>query len=110
MVKRENFRRLINGPAAVGVALARPTDRVVALIGDGSAMYGIQALFSAFQLEADITFVIINNGKYQALRDFGQTFGMKLVVGTDISGLDFCALAKGHGIRAFEQVSDAAAL
>ena len=97
-------------PAAVGVALARPTDRVVALIGDGSAMYGIQALFSAFQLEADISFVIINNGKYQALRDFGQTFGMQRVVGTDLSGLDFCALAKGHGITACEQVSDAAAL
>ena len=97
-------------PAAVGVALARPTDRIVALIGDGSAMYGIQALFSAFQLEADITFVIINNGKYQALRDFGQTFGMQRVVGTDLSGLDFCALAKGHGITACEQVSDADAL
>jgi benzoylformate decarboxylase len=97
-------------PAAVGVALARPDERVVAIIGDGSAMYGIQSLFSAFQLGASITFVIINNSKYQALRDFGRTFGMQQVVGTDLSGLDFCALAKGHGMAEGLQVSDADAL
>ncbi len=97
-------------PAAVGVALARPDEHVVAVIGDGSAMYGIQSLFSAFQLDAAIIFVIINNGKYQALRDFGQTFGMQRVVGTDLSGLDFCALAKGHGLPEGVQVADADAL
>jgi benzoylformate decarboxylase len=97
-------------PAAVGVSLARPDARVIAIIGDGSAMYGIQSLFSAFQLGAPITFVIINNGKYQALRDFGQTFGMQRVVGTDLSGLDFCALAKGHGMPAGRQVTDVVAL
>jgi len=97
-------------PAAVGVALGRPGERIVAIIGDGSAMYGIQSLFSAFQLGAPITFVIINNSKYQALRDFGQTFGMQQVVGTDLSGLDFCALAKGHGMAQSHRVSDADAL
>lgn len=97
-------------PAAVGVALARPAAHVVAVIGDGSAMYAIQSLFSAFQLGAAITFVIINNGKYQALRDFGQTFGMQRVVGTDLSGLDFCALAKGHGLPEGVRVADADAL
>lgn len=97
-------------PASVGVSLARPDARVIAIIGDGSAMYGIQSLFSAFQLGAPITFAIINNGKYQALRDFGQTFGMQRVVGTDLSGLDFCALAKGHGLPPGRQAADVAAL
>jgi len=97
-------------PAAVGIALANPGRRILAVIGDGSAMYGIQALFSAFQLGASITFLIVNNQKYQALRDFGQTFAMQHVVGTDLSGLDFCALAKGHGIADGCQVADADAL
>jgi benzoylformate decarboxylase len=94
-------------PAAVGIALARPDARVVAIVGDGSAMYGIQALFAAFQLHAAITFVIVNNGRYQALRDFGRTFGMQQVVGTDLSGLDFPALAKGHGLPPGRRVEDA---
>ena len=97
-------------PAAVGISLARPKARIIAILGDGSAMYGIQALFSAFQLRAQITFVIINNRKYQALRDFGQTFGIQRVVGTDLSGLDFRALAKGHGLPTGRQVTDADAL
>jgi benzoylformate decarboxylase len=97
-------------PAAIGVSLARPDDRVVAIIGDGSAMYGIQSLFSAYQLNLPITFVILNNQRYEALRGFGQTFGMQEVVGTDLKGLDFCALAKGHGLPAGKQVSDADAL
>jgi benzoylformate decarboxylase len=97
-------------PAALGIALARPADRVIAVIGDGSAMYGIQSLFSAYQLNAAITFVIINNGKYQALRNFGRIFGMQSVVGTDLSGLEFCALARGHGLAEGIQVNDAEAL
>lgn len=87
-------------PAAVGVALARPGTPVVAILGDGSAMYSIQGLFSAFQLRAPICFVIINNTRYEALCAFGQLFGLDQVLGTDLAGLDFCALAKGHGIPA----------
>jgi benzoylformate decarboxylase len=97
-------------PAAVGVSLARPGERVIAIMGDGSAMYAIQSLFAAYQLGSPISFVIINNSKYQALRDFGRTFGMQQVVGTDLSGLDFCALAKGHGLPAGHKVADADAL
>jgi benzoylformate decarboxylase len=70
-------------------------------------MYSIQALYSAYQLNLPITFVIINNQKYEALRSFGHTFGMQKVVGTDLAGLDFCALAKGHGLPAGKQVTDA---
>ena len=73
---RDTFYTMASGglgyglPAAVGVALARPGARVIGLIGDGSAMYSIQALWSAAQLKLPITFVILNNRRYAALQEF----------------------------------------
>jgi benzoylformate decarboxylase len=99
-------------PAAVGVALARPGARVIALIGDGSAMYSIQALWSAAQLKLPITFIILNNRRYAALQDFAPVFGFRAgepVQGTDLHGIDFVALARGQGCEAV-RVSDAAVL
>ncbi|CAG9271078.1 hypothetical protein PUN4_630079 [Paraburkholderia unamae] len=99
-------------PAAVGVALARPGQRVIALIGDGSSMYSIQAIWSAVQLGLPITFVILNNTRYAALQDFAPVFGFKPtdpVQGTDLPGLDFVALAAGMGCPGV-RVSEAARL
>ena len=48
-------------PAAVGIALRRPAMRIVCLIGDGSAMYSIQALWTAAQHKLPLTVVVINN-------------------------------------------------
>ncbi|HKR41272.1 MAG TPA: benzoylformate decarboxylase [Paraburkholderia sp.] len=87
-------------PAAVGVALAKRGERVIALIGDGSSMYSIQAIWSAVQLELPITFVILNNTRYAALQDFAPVFGFAPtdpVQGTDLPGLDFVTLAAGMG-------------
>jgi benzoylformate decarboxylase len=86
--------------AAVGVSLARPGERVVALIGDGSAMYSIQALWSAAQLRLPITFVILKNRRYAALQDFAPTFGFQPgdpLQGCELPDLDFVALARGQG-------------
>jgi benzoylformate decarboxylase len=44
--------------------------------------------------------VIINNHGYAALEEFGRHFGMTSTVGTKLSGLDFCALARGQGVAA----------
>ncbi|TXH81340.1 MAG: benzoylformate decarboxylase, partial [Pseudoxanthomonas sp.] len=92
-------------PAAVGVALGRQKlglpGRVIALIGDGSSLYAIQALFTAAKLQLPITFVILNNQRYAALQDFAPVFGYALgdkPEGTDLQGLDFVALAQGHGL------------
>jgi benzoylformate decarboxylase len=88
-------------PAAVGVALGKPGARVIALVGDGSAMYSIQALWSAAALALPITVVILNNRRYAALQEFAPTFGFapgSVLQGTDLSGLDFVALARGHGV------------
>lgn len=99
-------------PAAVGVALAQPGRRVVALIGDGSAMYAIQALWSAAQLALPITVVIVNNRQYAALHHFAPVFGFApgaALPGTELPGLDFVALAAGHGLRGV-RVTEGAAL
>ena len=84
-------------PAAIGVALGKPGDKVIAVIGDGSSMFAIQGLWTAGQLELPMTFVIIRNGRYQALEDFGVHFGLA-PPGTKLPALDFVALAAGHGI------------
>lgn len=107
MVRSETFYTMASGglghgmPAAVGIALGRPGMRVIGLIGDGSAMYSIQALWTAAQLNLPITFVVLNNRRYAALEEFAPVFGFEddeKPQGTDLGGLDFVALARGHGI------------
>jgi benzoylformate decarboxylase len=87
-------------PAAIGVALARPNRRVVAILGDGSSMYAIQGLWSAAQLDLPMTFVIIKNGCYEALHEFGRHFGLERLPGTQLPQLDFCGLAQAQGLAA----------
>jgi benzoylformate decarboxylase len=88
-------------PAAVGIALAKPEKKVIAVIGDGSSMYSIQAIWSAAQLKLPITFIIVKNRSYAALQGFASVFGFtkdEPVQGTDLPDLDFVALAKGQGV------------
>lgn len=92
-------------PAAVGVALALrrqgSAQRVIALIGDGSSLYSIQALWTAAQLQLPITFVILNNRRYAALQDFAPVFGYPVghkPAGTELPDLDFVLLARGQGL------------
>ena len=54
--------------AAVGVQLAQPDRRVVALLGDGSAMYSIQALWTAAHHKLPMIFVVFNNGGYRIIK------------------------------------------
>jgi len=85
-------------PAAVGVALAKgETQRVIGLFGDGSAMYSIQALWSAAQLELPMTIVIVNNRAYAALSEFSSHFKITDLVGTRLGGIDFVGLARSLG-------------
>jgi benzoylformate decarboxylase len=87
-------------PASVGIALARPGVHVIVLIGDGSSMYSIQAIWSAVQLRLPITFIILNNGCYKALLEFAPVFGFPdkaPVQGTELPGIDFVALASSMG-------------
>jgi benzoylformate decarboxylase len=87
-------------PAAVGIALGRPGQRVIAVIGDGSAMYSIQALWNAAQLALPLTVIIVNNGRYEALKSFSRRFGLADPVGTGLPGIDFLQLARAQGCEA----------
>ena len=106
ILRSETFYTMDSGglgwgmPAAVGVALGKPGTKIIALLGDGSSMYSIQALWSAAQLALPITFVILKNRRYAALPEFAPAFGFapgEALPGTDLPGIDFVALARGQG-------------
>jgi benzoylformate decarboxylase len=87
-------------PAAVGIALGRPGVRTVCLIGDGSAMYSIQALWTAAQRKLPLTVVVLNNSGYGAMRSFSQVMQVSNVPGLDLPGIDFVQIAQGLGCDA----------
>jgi benzoylformate decarboxylase len=106
IVRSETFYTMCSGglgyamPAAVGIALGKPGAKVIGLIGDGSSMYSIQALWSAAQLALPITFVVLKNRRYAALQEFAPAFGFgadEPLAGTELPGIDFVALARGQG-------------
>jgi benzoylformate decarboxylase len=84
-------------PASVGIALGRPNIRTVCLVGDGSAMYSIQALWTAAQRKLPLTVVVINNAGYGAMRSFSQVMQVRNVPGLDLPGIDFVRIAQGLG-------------
>jgi benzoylformate decarboxylase len=87
-------------PAAVGVALGRPGIRTVCLIGDGSAMYSIQAIWTAAQRKLPLTVVVVNNSGYGAMRSFSQVMQVRKVPGLELPGIDFVSIAQGMGCDA----------
>jgi benzoylformate decarboxylase len=90
-------------PAAVGLQLARPERRVVCPVGDGSAQYSIQALWSAVQYNAPVIFLVIRNGNYSALKGFCDFTGVgRNVPGIDIPGINAVLIAQGYGMKARE--------
>ena len=108
IVRSETFYTMCSGglgygmPAAVGVALGKPGAKVIGLIGDGSSMYSIQALWSAAQQTLPITFIVLKNRRYAALQEFAPAFGFgpdERLAGTELPDIDFVALAHGQGCR-----------
>ncbi|GAA4612045.1 benzoylformate decarboxylase [Saccharopolyspora hordei] len=86
--------------AAVGVAMADPDRRTVAVLGDGSSMYGIQAVWTAVQEQAPVTFVILDNARYAAVAVLGEAAGGDKLPGVELGGIDFTALATSMGCPA----------
>ena len=88
---------------AIGIRLAVPDRPLVAVIGDGSAMYNIQALWTAAHLKLQIVFVIANNREYRILKQRVRTRDdFTGFVGMDFRDppIDFAALAAAMGVRA----------
>ncbi|MEO8005213.1 MAG: thiamine pyrophosphate-dependent enzyme [Betaproteobacteria bacterium] len=88
---------------AVGVSIALPDRPVVAIVGDGSAMYSIQALWTAAHKKLPITYVIPNNRSYRILKERLVSFRKTdKFIGMDFTDppIDFVALAQSMGVPA----------
>jgi benzoylformate decarboxylase len=92
-------------PAAVGGSLADRNSRTVCIVGDGSMMYSIQALWTAAQHQLPLTVVVYNNAEYGAMKGFKTVFGIDqftdvIETALNLSGIDLVALAQGMGVAA----------
>jgi acetolactate synthase-1/2/3 large subunit len=94
-------------PVAVGAAVAAPDRPVLALVGDGSAMYTIQALWTIAREGLDVTTVVFNNRSYGILnieleRVGAETIGPEAKAQLDLAqpAIDFVSLAQGMGVPA----------
>jgi benzoylformate decarboxylase len=92
---------------AIGIGLAQPQRPLVAIIGDGSAMYSIQALWTAAHLRLPITYIICNNRSYRILKERLLAFKGMAATNQSFTGMefrdpsiDFVALAQSMGVRA----------
>lgn len=92
---------------AIGVKLAWPERPVLGLIGDGSAMYGIQGLWTAARYHLPVTFVISNNTEYKILKDCAQVLklpsaceGRFMGLDLDRPAIDYVGLAQSLGVAA----------
>jgi acetolactate synthase-1/2/3 large subunit len=93
-------------PAATGAAIAVPERKVIALEGDGSGMYTLQALWTMARENLDVTVIVLANRSYQILhselRNMGAgTPGQRAadMLTLDRPHLDWVALARGHGVE-----------
>jgi benzoylformate decarboxylase len=92
---------------ATGVRMALPERPVVAVVGDGSALYGIQALWSAAHYRAGVLFVILSNGGYAIMDRLAERHGAAGPwPGFDV---DIAALARAQGCAA-ERIEEHSAL
>ena len=94
-------------PQATGAAIAAPDRKVIALEGDGSGMYTLQALWTMAREALDVTVLILANRSYQILRGELQAMGGGVpgrratdMLTLDRPSLDWVSLARGHGVEA----------
>ena len=93
-------------PGALGVKLASPDRPVVCISGDGSALWGIQSLWTASHYNLPVTYIILSNSCYRNVRLIRKKIlgprGEGKLLGTDLSNPknDFCKLAEGMGLAA----------
>jgi acetolactate synthase-1/2/3 large subunit len=86
-------------PAALGASAADRTRPVLAVSGDGGAMYSIAELATARQYELPVTWLIVDDGGYGILREY-MTDAFGEATATELSRPDFVALAESFGVPA----------
>jgi benzoylformate decarboxylase len=85
-------------PASIGVQLAQPGRPVVCVIGEGSAQYAIQSLWTAAAYDVPVTFLVLRNDEYAILKWFGMLEDIVDAPGLDLPALDCAAIAGGYGV------------
>ncbi|MCZ4606904.1 thiamine pyrophosphate-binding protein [Streptomyces sp. Lzd4kr] len=84
-------------PAALGGAVADPTRPVLAVSGDGGALYSIAELATARQYDLNVTWLIVDDGGYGILREYmNDAFGE--ATATELTRPDYVALAESFGV------------
>ncbi len=86
-------------PAAIGVQMAQPSRPVVCVIGEGSAQYAIQSLWTAAAYDVPVTFLVLRNDEYAILKWFGMLEDIVGAPGLDLPALDCAAVARGYGVN-----------
>lgn len=84
-------------PAAIGLRMGAPTRPVIAVLGDGSAMYGIQGLWSAAHYGIGVVLVILHNGRYAVMDRLADRAGSPKAPWPPFEEIDFGALAQSLG-------------
>ncbi|MER7563536.1 thiamine pyrophosphate-binding protein [Streptomyces sp. NPDC097941] len=84
-------------PAALGAAVADPTRPVLAVSGDGGALYSIAELATARQYALNVTWLIVDDGGYGILREY-MTDAFGQATATELTRPDFVALAESFGV------------
>ncbi|MFD4032153.1 thiamine pyrophosphate-binding protein [Streptomyces sp. NPDC058637] len=95
-------------PAALGAAVADPTKPVLAVSGDGGAMYSIAELATARQYDLPVTWLIVDDGGYGILREY-MTGAFGEATATELSRPDFVALAESFGVPALRTTPESLA-
>jgi benzoylformate decarboxylase len=85
--------------AAVGVQMAQPERPTVCVVGEGSAQYAIQSLWSAAAYDVPITVLVLRNSEYAILTWFSMLESVEGAPGLDLPALDVSAVAQGYGVR-----------
>jgi benzoylformate decarboxylase len=86
--------------AALGVQLADRTRPVVCVLGEGSAQYGITALWTAVAYKLPVTFLVLRNEEYMILKWFAALEQVSGAPGLELPGLDTAAVARAYGMDA----------
>jgi benzoylformate decarboxylase len=86
-------------PAATGVRMALPGRPVVAVVGDGSALYQVQALWSAARYGVGVLFVVLANGRYAIMDRLAERHG-KPAPWPDFAEVRIATIAAGLGCAA----------
>ena len=90
-------------PGAVGISMALPGRPIAVMVGDGSAMYGIQGLWTAAHERLPITYIVANNRGYRIIKERLVSFRKTdRFTGMDLRNpdIDFVSLAGSFGLAA----------